>query len=48
MECVDFLGEYDDLPFETFAAEMRAHYPLMLETLERERAAGRQAQQKSA
>ncbi|BCH28230.1 hypothetical protein MesoLjLc_01600 [Mesorhizobium sp. L-8-10] len=48
MEYVDFLGEYDDLPFETFAAEMRAHYPVMLETLERERAARQQDNQQSA
>lgn len=48
MEYVDFLGEYDDLPFETFAAEMRAHYPVMLDMLERERTARRQDNQKSA
>lgn len=48
MEYVDFLGEFDDLPFDTFAAEMRAHYPVMLDTLERERAARRQQSQKRA
>lgn len=48
MEYVDFLGEFDDLPFETFAAEMRAHYPLMLDTLERERAARRKTSAKDA
>ncbi len=48
MEYVDFLGEFDDLPFDIFAAEMRAHYPLMLETLERDRAARRRNNSLSA
>jgi transglutaminase-like putative cysteine protease len=39
MEYVRFLGEFDDMPYEEFAAEMRAHYPRMLEVLPRERAA---------
>ena len=37
MEYVRFIGEFDDLPFEEFAAEMRAAYPRMLDELERER-----------
>lgn len=48
MEYVDFLGEYDDLPFEIFAAEMRAYYPRMLDTLERERAGRGSSNQTSA
>ncbi len=38
MEYLDFIGEFDDLPYETFAAEMRKAYPRMLEALDRERA----------
>ncbi len=38
MEYVRFIGEYDDLPFETFAAEMRKAYPRMLAHLDGERA----------
>lgn len=37
MEYLDFIGEFDDLPYETFAAEMRKAYPRMLEALDRER-----------
>ena len=39
MEYVDFIGEFDDLPFEAFSADMRRHYPRMLEALENDRAA---------
>lgn len=38
MEYIRFHGEFDDLPFEQFATEMRAAYPRMLAALEEERA----------
>jgi transglutaminase-like putative cysteine protease len=38
MEYVRFLGEYDDLPYDVYAAEMRAAYPRMLAHLDGERA----------
>lgn len=37
MEYVDFIGEFDDLPFERFTADMRAFYPRLLAHLEAER-----------
>ena len=37
MEYIRFIGEFDDMPFDEFTAEMREHYPRMLETLKRER-----------
>jgi transglutaminase-like putative cysteine protease len=37
MEYIRFIGEFDDMPYGEFTAEMRAHYPRMLETLRRER-----------
>ena len=43
MEYVNFHGEFDDMPLEVFAAEMRKYYPRMLEALERERASARSA-----
>lgn len=39
MEYIRFVGEFDDLPFETFSEDMRRHYPRMLEALENDRAA---------
>ncbi len=39
MEYVNFIGEFDDLPYGTFAAEMRTHHLRMLEGLEADRAA---------
>ena len=41
MEYVDFIGEFADLPYAEFAAEMRKAYPRMLEFLEEERMASR-------
>jgi transglutaminase-like putative cysteine protease len=37
MEYVRFIGEFDDLPFETFAQEMRITYPRMLAAFAAER-----------
>lgn len=37
MEYVDFIGEFDDLPFEVFSQDMRLHYPRMLQALDAER-----------
>lgn len=39
MEYIRFAGEFDDLPCEAFSADMRRHYPRMLEALENDRAA---------
>ena len=39
MEYLDFIGEFDDMPYEAFASEMRAAYPRMLKALEEERLA---------
>lgn len=39
MEYVRFVGEFDDFPYDDFAAEMRAHHGRMLEALDRNRAA---------
>ncbi len=39
MEYIRFHGEFDDMPYEQFATEMRAAYPRMLAALEQERAA---------
>lgn len=36
MEYVDFIGEFDDLPYDDFAAAMRAAYPRILKALEDE------------
>jgi len=41
MEYVSFHGEFDDMPFEEFSTEMRAHYPRLLEKLDQDRAARR-------
>jgi transglutaminase-like putative cysteine protease len=38
MEYIRFIGEFDDLPFDRFAAQMRASYARMLDALEQERA----------
>ena len=38
MEYLDFIGEFSDMPYEAFAAEMRAAYPRMLDALEQDRA----------
>lgn len=38
MEYVDFIGEFTDMPFDAFAAEMRAAYPRLLEALDQDRA----------
>jgi hypothetical protein len=38
MEYIRFIGEFDDMPFERFATQMRASYARMLNTLEQERA----------
>ncbi len=38
MEYLDFIGEFDDMPYATFATEMRAAYPRMLKALDEERA----------
>ncbi|CDX58750.1 Transglutaminase domain protein [Mesorhizobium plurifarium] len=37
MEYVDFIGDFDDVPFERFAADMRKFYPRLLTHLEAER-----------
>lgn len=37
MEYIHFIGAFDDLPFEPFAVEMRAHYPHLLAAQEAER-----------
>lgn len=37
MEYVDFIGEFDDLPYDRFAAEMTRAYPEMLAELARQR-----------
>jgi transglutaminase-like putative cysteine protease len=37
MEYVQFIGEFDDFPFETFAREMRKAYPRMLAAFAAER-----------
>lgn len=38
MEYVNFIGEFDDMPFEEFSTEMRAHYPRLLQKLDQDRA----------
>ena len=38
MEYVDFLGEFDDLPYDRYAADMRRTYPRLLEALDHDRA----------
>lgn len=38
MEYVAFIGEFADLPFETFSAEMRMRYPRLLAALDAQRA----------
>jgi len=38
MEYVRFIGEFDDLPFEEFSAQMRKAYPRMPAHLDAERA----------
>lgn len=38
MEYVDFIGEFADMPYDAFAAEMRAAYPRLLEVLDQDRA----------
>lgn len=38
MEYVDFIGEFADLPYGEFAAEMRAAYPRLLKVLDQDRA----------
>lgn len=38
MEYIRFIGEFDDMPFERFATQMRASYARMLDALEQERA----------
>ncbi|MCV0396721.1 MAG: transglutaminase [Rhizobiaceae bacterium] len=43
MEYVEFIGEFDDMPYDAFAAEMRAAYPRMLKVLEEDRAKAAQA-----
>jgi transglutaminase-like putative cysteine protease len=44
MEYIRFVGEFDDLPFEAFSADMRRHYPRMLDALEKDRARKTQEQ----
>lgn len=39
MEYIRFIGEFDDMPFDRFATQMRASYARMLDALEQERAA---------
>ena len=39
MEYVRFVGEFDDFPYDAFAAEMRTYHGRMLEVLDRDRAA---------
>lgn len=34
MEYIDFIGEFDDFPYELFAADMRRYYPALLATHE--------------
>lgn len=38
MEYVDFIGDFADMPFDQFAAEMRAAYPRLLKVLDQDRA----------
>ena len=38
MEYLEFHGEFADMPFETFASEMRSSYPRMLEAFAKDRA----------
>lgn len=40
MEYLDFVGEFDDLPFDDFAVEMRTHYPRLLAATSGEIVAG--------
>jgi transglutaminase-like putative cysteine protease len=41
MEYVDFIGEFDDMPYDGFADAMRTYHKRMLDHLEAERAAGK-------
>lgn len=43
MEYVDFIGEFDDLPLDSFADAMRTHHRRMLDHLDAERASRRHA-----
>ncbi|MDO9526840.1 MAG: transglutaminase-like domain-containing protein [Gemmobacter sp.] len=44
MEYVKFIGEFDDLPYDTFALEMNRAYPRLLAALDQDRIARRSGQ----